>query len=745
MSRSQTFESIVARTLVSAASTLVSTLFVAYALVRAAPTLVSSLGVLLLLAAPTYPQTLLNGQPIEARAESLWKAHQYKEAGQLFESLVKLHPQNPDIKVRYGRLLLERFNPGDAASLFQEALEIEKDHPGALLGMALVAADGFESKAAEFAHSALLADPKLVEAQEFLARLALEDNNPAKAIEEADKALAISPNALNALAIRATIDWMDDKTDSPWAARIFAIDPKYGEAYATAGYFFVINRRYEEGIQLYRKAIELQPTLWSAHEQLGINLMRLGQEKEAREELEIAFNNGQTDSMTTNTLNLMDSYKNFVTFKTDNTILKLHKKEAELLRPYFESELKRAIATYEKKYQIKLDRPVQVEVYPDHEDFAVRTMGMPGLGALGVTFGYVVAMDSPSGRKPGSFHWDSTMWHELSHVFVLSATKHRVPRWFTEGMAVHEETAASPDWGDRLDPHVIAAIKGKKLLPVSDLDRGFIHPTYPTQVVISYFQAGRICDYIKEHWGYDKLLAMMHDYAGNASTPEVIQKELGLSAEEFDKKFLASLEKETQKTVEGFEEWTKKIRQISELAKAEKYDDVIREASAIRDIYPDYVEAGSAYEFLADAYLAKKDKPHAIAELARYSEVGGRNPGLLKKLATLLEEAGQKKEAAAVLARINWIYPEDEELHRRLGTLYLDEGKTEPAAMEFRAAIAMKPLDTATARYNLARAYRGAGKTAEAKDELLQALESAPGFRPAQKMLLELSKEENGK
>ncbi len=64
--------------------------------------------------------------------------------------------------------------------------------------------------------------------------------------------------------------------------------------------------------------------------------------------------------------------------------------------------MKRAIATYEKKYQFKLKRPVQVEVYPDHEDFAVRTLGMPGLGALGVTFGYAIAMDSPSGRPPGS-------------------------------------------------------------------------------------------------------------------------------------------------------------------------------------------------------------------------------------------------------------------------------------------------------------------------------------------------------
>ncbi len=172
----------------------------------------------------------------------------------------------------------------------------------------------------------------------------------------------------------------------------------------------------------------------------------------------------------------MDSYKNFITYKTDRTVLRLHKKEAELLHPYFEAEMLRALDTYDKKYGFKLNRPVQVEVYPDHEDFAVRTMGMPGLGALGVTFGYVVAMDSPSGRPPGTFHWASTMWHELSHVYVLNMTNFRVPRWFTEGLAVHEETAASLEWGDRLDPHVIMALKDNKLLPVAELDRGFVRP-----------------------------------------------------------------------------------------------------------------------------------------------------------------------------------------------------------------------------------------------------------------------------
>ena len=70
-----------------------------------------------------------------------------------------------------------------------------------------------------------------------------------------------------------------------------------------------------------------------------------------------------------------------------------------------------------------------------------------------------------------------------------------------------------------------------KLLPVSDLDRGFIRPEYPDQVIVSYFQAGRICDFIQERWGADKLLGMVHSYAQLKTTPEVYSGELGHGAE----------------------------------------------------------------------------------------------------------------------------------------------------------------------------------------------------------------------
>ena len=645
-----------------------------------------------------------------------------------------------EYRVRWGRLFLERFSSDEARGLFQEALEIDKTNAAAFLGLALVAAQDFSPKASEFAQKAAELDPKLAEAHEELAYLALEDNDEDRAIQEADKAVAISTEALDGLAIRATIDWLHDKTQSEWMDRILKINPVYGEAYSTGGHFFVINRRYTEGISSYRKALELNPRLWEARAELGVNLMRLGNEDEARAQLEQCYNADYRNAETVNSLRLLDSYKNFVTFKNGNTILRLHQKEAELLRPYFESELKRDIAAYEQKYQMKLDGPVQVEVYPDHEDFAVRTMGMPGLGALGVTFGSVVAMDSPSGREPGSFHWASTMRHELSHVFVLQATHNRVPRWFTEGLAVYEETAAAPDWGDRLDPGAIQAIQNKKLLPVAELDRGFIRPSYPSQVIVSYFQAGKICSFIAEKWGYSKLLEMIHSYAQLESTPDVIQKDLGLSPEEFDKQFMAWLNSETKNTVEHFTEWKDKLKGMVADARAKKYDDVIREGSAIEPFYTDYVEPGSVYELMSDAYLAKGDKADARAELEKFNRVGGRSPLLIERLATLEEEAGEPKEAAAALNRLNYIYPEDQDLHKRLGDLLLAQKDVPGAIREYQAVLAMKPLDQASAHYELANAYHLANRANEARDEVLLALEAAPGFKPAQKLLLEISK-----
>jgi tetratricopeptide (TPR) repeat protein len=352
-------------------------------------------------------------------------------------------------------------------------------------------------------------------------------------------------------------------------------------------------------------------------------------------------------------------------------------------------------------------------------------------------------MDSPSGRKPGEFHWDSTLWHEMSHVFTLTMTNSMVPRWFTEGVAVHEETAANPEWGDRITPEILMAIKQRQLLPIADLDRGFVHPVNDIQVIVSYYQAGRTCDYITEKWGWDTILAMLRDFASPTDTAAVIRKELKIEPADFDNRIRTVIEAENKNTIDHFDQWRANLKQIAAADKDKDYDTVIKLGSATRDFYPAYVENGNAYEFLAGAYRARNDQPAATAELERYMKIGGRNPDTLNQLATLLTAAGNRQEAAASLDRINYIYPMDDGTHIKLGALWLDLKNAPGAIREFQAVVGHNPADPAQAHYDLARAYHLNRQDSLAMDELLASLEAAPGFRAAQKLLLELSGGQN--
>ncbi len=237
----------------------------------------------------------------------------------------------------------------------------------------------------------------------------------------------------------------------------------------------------------------------------------------------------------------------------------------------------------------------------------------------------------------------------------------------------------------------------------------------------------------------------MHDFAGNLTTAQVIEKELGMKPEKFDQEFLAALDAETKTVVGGFEEWRKGLKEVAALARAGDNQQVIEKSEAIRDIYPDYVEAGNLYEFRAEAFLALNNKPAAITELETYAKTGGHSPETLKKLATLLVEAGRPADAAAALDRLNYIDPVDEDLHRRLGDLWFAQNNLAGAIREYQAVLAQKPLDPAASHFNLAKAYRAANRPDDARDELVLALEAAPGYRPAQKMLLDLAPSDQGK
>lgn len=691
------------------------------------------------------------------RAEGEWGLDDYADANNDFRTAVAHDQKSALYRVRWGRLLQARFNDTDAEGLFNEALKIDPNDAGAYLGLALVSADGFDGKADAYAKRAVALDPKLAEAQVLLARMALEDSDPVRALGDADQALATQPGDLDAMAVHAAADVLAAAPPgaapgsvtptapaalpaSPWLAKIAAINPHYGEADALIADQLVLHRRYQEAISFYRQAVALSPELWSAHSTLGVTLMRLGEFDAARPELVAAYNHDYRDVATVNSLRLLDSLKNFDRIQNPGFILQLGNQESALLAPYFEQLMRKAMAVYSAKYGLQLQTPIQVEAYPNHADFAVRSIGLPGLGALGVTFGTVIAMDSPSARTPGEFNWADTLWHEMDHVYVLTLTHHLVPRWFAEGLAVHEETQANPTWGDRATPEVLAAIRDHRLLPVGELDRGFMHPSYPEQVTVSYFQAGRICDYIQDHWSAAKLVEMVHDFAVPTTTAAVVQQALGETPAQFDQGFDAWLNQNIGAEAASLAAWEPKMKALTALTRTPSPDPaaVITLASAVEALYPDYIYGGNAYLAQAHAYLSEKQADPAEAALQRYQAHGGQDPGALKQLAELETAAHQPQQAAATLAAINDIYPEDVDLHQRLGALYLQLKQAPAAIQEFTAALALHPLDQAGAQYHLAQAYFAAGKLDQAQDHVIAALVAAHDYRPAQQLLLDI-------
>ena len=264
-------------------------------------------------------------------------------------------------------------------------------------------------------------------------------------------------------------------------------------------------------------------------------------------------------------------------------------------------------------------------------------------------------------------------------------------------------------------------------------------------MLVSYFQAGSICDYVKERWGDDKLLDMAHSFAQSKTTPEVIQKDLQMPPEEFDKAYGAWLDKRAGQLAANFDAWAKELNALASQAKEKQNDAVVKTAPEVLRLYPMYVGDANAYEFMAEAQLAKGDKQSAATTLTAYEKMGGQDPDTLTKLASLKEELGHPNEAAATLDRINYIYPESEPLHRHLGQLWLAQKNYAGAIREYTAVLALNPLDKASAQYNLAQAYFAAGQINKAEESVLLALETAPGFRPAQKLLLDIKSAETNK
>ncbi len=701
-----------------------------------------------------YGALLTKSQDARIRAEASWSLGDLRTANSYFQTAIEIYPDDARARTRWGRLYLATHQDSEAVTLFQESLELDPDFADAKLGLASVSVGRFEEQARELIAEVLAADPAKLDAHLLLARMNLEDGS----LEVADRALATALDIVEAeglpplevYALNAASDLLHGVTDSPWTSRALAYNANFGGIYETPAHFYVITRRYRQAIALLQQAVDVQPNLWTAHAELGVNLLRENRLEEARRHLTIAYRGDPFSAKIVNTLRLIDSFDNFrvitrVPSEDDSSggrgmILRLHKDEADVLEPYVVELVSRSVATFTERYQFELEEPVVVEFYPQHEDFAVRISGLPGIGLLGVTFGYLVAMDSPSGRADGEFHWGTTLWHEMAHVFTLEATEHLVPRWFSEGVSVFEEWSTGPLPGRHIPLHVLEAMEEKKFLPVADLDSGFIRPTYDGQVMVSYMQAGLVCQYIERRWGQRGLVAMLEFYREGLDTGEAIQQAFGVSPATLDRGFEEFIEQEFTATLDGLETWRERRRAAADALNDGRWEDVIAAATDAIASYPEHVGDNSAYLLNAHAHDALGQRALAIEALEQYWRRGGHQPAALKELALWFAEAQRTGDAVDVLGDALYVAPLDDGLHIQLGEWLLEEQMPFAALREYEASLAMNPHDQAAAHYRLATAYRQLEDGAKTREHVLYALEIAPHYREAQRLLLEIAR-----
>jgi tetratricopeptide (TPR) repeat protein len=700
-----------------------------------------------------YGRLLQQNGDERIQAEAARAIGDFKAANTHFRAALEQFPDDAAVHTRWGWLFLDTHQANEAVQLFLESLELDEDYVPAKLGLASVSADRYEDKARQWVKEALDAEPENVPGLLLLARMDLEEGALDRAHASLEKALEVVERdglpPLEVYSLLASEDLLRDVEPSPWVERALDYDPSYGQIYETQAHYYIITRRYREAIELLERAVELQPDLYSAHAELGVNLLRENRVAEAQRHLALAYRGDPYSPQIVNTLRLIDSFDNFVVTRNDPpegeaqppVITRLEKDEAAVLEPYVLDLARRAIAAYTERYDFGLEEPVVVELYPNHDDFAVRTSGLPGIGLLGVTFGYLVAMDSPSGRAEGDFHWGTTLWHEMAHVFTLEKTQHLVPRWFSEGVSVYEEWSTGPLPGRHLPSSWFEALMEDKLLPIADLDSGFIRPSYPSQVIVSYMQAGLVCEYIGGRWGQAGLRAMLDAYSAGLDTPAAIERALGISADEFDGVFSEYIDSEFGGLLANLGEWQKELGEAHGAADKGDWDAAAAHAESAVALFPDYVDEGSAYLVEARANEELGRPQAALAALEEYRRRGGYNPGALRRLADTLDADGQRDRAIEVAEDLLLVAPLDEQLHADLGDWLLDADRPQEALAEYQAYAAMKPHDQAAVHYRLARAYLGLDDRERGREQLLYALEIAPHYRDAQKLLLEMVSE----
>jgi tetratricopeptide (TPR) repeat protein len=329
----------------------------------------------------------------------------------------------------------------------------------------------------------------------------------------------------------------------------------------------------------------------------------------------------------------------------------------------------------------------------------------------------------------------------MAHVFTLEVTDHYVPRWLSEGISVFEEWRTGPTPGVAVPPEAIVALDKKQFLPVAELDSGFIRPSYPNQVQISYMQSGLVCLFIEQRWGFEQLAVLLRQFDRSRSTASAIEATFKISPDAFDKEFDTFVRARFANVLANIDDVQKQQQAARQAIQKEQWAQAIEPARRAVELYPENIGGDSPHLLLARALDKSNRRGEAVIALEGYRRAGGWDPAALRELSRWLDEAGRGEDATEVLVSLNYVDPLNADLHAQLGERLLTAGRAEDSLREFRALLALNALDQAPAHYGAARALRELGDQAASRRHLLDALAIAPHYKPAQALLLKMIEE----
>ena len=617
--------------------------------------------------------------------------HSYHDANDAFAMSARQNPRRTETQLEWASLFLEKGDVAQARECVQVALKYNPNHPLArTLSARLMLEHGADfSGADKELQRALNVNPNLAAAHITRAGMALREMDIPSADRHLDAALAINARDLEALSLRVAVRFLaDDPAGQAVAeAAVLKLNPRFSRMYSIVARHAEWEHRYDELVEMARRALALDPEDPQAHATLALNLLRTGREQEGRRALSEAWNRDRFNVRVYNMLNLFEDViePEYVRMDAPPFRLRVHRDERDVLEPYLPPMLQQAHASMVKRYGFTPEGPIDIELFSEREHFAVRTTGLPSAGVQGVCFGKLITALSPAA---GSFNWGQIVWHELSHVFHLQLSGNHVPRWFTEGLAEYETVIARPEWR-REDDHNVWLARRRGAVPrLSQLNSAFTHARSPEALMTAYYTATLAVTYLIERFGFERVSPMLSAWGEGLRTPAVFARVLEVDQAHVDA---------------GFERYLD--RRLS------KYD--------------------------ADFYVDLREYKDLFA-LRKRAEASPRDPDAQAALALAHLRLRETKPAAAAARAALKLSPHHPQAHFALALVALSRDQL-PRAYGCLRAIVEHGRDGYELRLMLSQAARDLGKHELAAEHVLKAAERDPNREEAWQALVELS------